>query len=77
MKLNPGEMAMVCEIKIDIICSLFCKKNIFICYSDLQQNKWKRPIYFTSTQELKQLGLDKSVRLEELSYRLFLLKTAA
>ncbi len=33
-------------------------------------NKWKRPIYFTSTSELKSLGLDKYVRMEGLSYRL-------
>jgi MFS family permease len=36
----------------------------------LAQNNWKRPVYFTNTEELKKLGLDKYVRKEGLLYRL-------
>ncbi len=36
----------------------------------LAQNNWERPVYFTNTEELKKLGLDKYVRKEGLLYRL-------
>jgi hypothetical protein len=67
-KLNPGD-SVVSEIKIDITRN-YLQKNDLAIYSLIAANKWKRPIYFTSTQELKELGLDKYVRQEGLSYRL-------
>ncbi len=67
-KLNPGDN-VVSEIKIDISRN-YLQKNDLAVLSLIAANKWKRPIYFTSTQELRQLGLEKYVRLEGLSYRL-------
>ena len=68
MKFNPGD-SIVSEIKIDVTRN-FLQKNDLAVLSMIAANHWKRPIYFTSTQELKALGLDKYVRLEGLSYRL-------
>jgi hypothetical protein len=68
MKFNPGD-SIVSEIKIDITRN-YLQKNDLAVLAVLAANKWKRPIYFTSTQELKSLGLDKYVRPEGLSYRL-------
>lgn len=68
MKLNPGD-SIVSEIKIDVSRN-FLQKNDLAVLALIAANKWKRPIYFTSTQELRTLGLDKYVRQEGLSYRL-------
>jgi hypothetical protein len=68
MQFNPGD-SIVSEIKIDITRN-YLQKNDLAVLAVLAANKWKRPIYFTSTQELKALGLDKYVRPEGLSYRL-------
>jgi hypothetical protein len=68
IKLNPGD-SVVSELKIDITRN-FLQKNDLAVLSLISANKWKRPIYFTSTQELKALGLDKYIRMEGLSYRL-------
>ncbi len=45
-------------------------KNDLAIYAIIAANKWKRPICFTSTQELGSLGLDKYVRLTGLAYQL-------
>ena len=45
-------------------------KNDLAIYAIIAANKWKRPICFTSTQELAALGLDKYVRLTGLAYQL-------
>jgi len=45
-------------------------KNDLAIYAVIAANKWKRPICFTSTQELGNLGLDKYVRLTGLAYQL-------
>jgi hypothetical protein len=45
-------------------------KNDLGIYAIIAANKWKRPICFTSTQELATLGLDKYVRLTGLAYQL-------
>jgi hypothetical protein len=68
MQFNPGD-SIVSEIKIDITRN-YLQKNDLAVLAVLAANKWRRPIYFTSTQELKSLGLDKYVRPEGLSYRL-------
>lgn len=68
MKFNPGD-SILSELKIDLNKN-YLQKNDLAVLALIAANKWKRPIYFTSTQELRELGLDKYVRLEGLSYRL-------
>lgn len=68
LKLNPGD-SIVSELKLDIKKS-FIYKNDLAVLSLIAANDWKRPIYFTSTQELEELGLEKYARMEGLSYRL-------
>src|SRR5579871_4661634 len=45
-------------------------KNDLGLYAVIAASKWKRPICFTSTQELRDLGLEKYVRLTGLAYQL-------
>ncbi len=66
--LNPGD-SIVSELKLDIKKS-FIQKNDLAVLAIIAANKWKRPIYFTSTQELEELGLEKYTRMEGMSYRL-------
>ncbi|OQP56722.1 protein O-mannosyl-transferase family [Niastella populi] len=66
--LNPGD-SVVSELKLDIKRS-YLQKNDLAVLAIIAGNKWKRPIYFTSTQELEDLGLEKYVRMEGLAYRL-------
>ncbi len=68
MQFNPGD-SIVDELKIDIKKS-FIQKNDLAILAIIAANKWKRPIYFTSTQELEELGLEKYTRMEGMSYRL-------
>lgn len=68
IRLNPGDK-IVSELKIDIQRN-YLQKNDLALLALIAANKWKRPLYFTSTQELRTLGLDKYVRQEGLSYRL-------
>ena len=68
MPLNPGD-SVVSELKLDIK-RQYLQKNDLAVLAIIAGNKWKRPIYFTSTQELEDLGLEKYVRMEGLSYRL-------
>ncbi|MEP7257573.1 MAG: hypothetical protein ABI687_04280 [Flavitalea sp.] len=68
MKFNAGD-SILSELKIDITRN-YIQKNDLAVLALIAANKWKRPIYFTSTQELKALGLEKYVRMEGLSYRL-------
>lgn len=66
--LNPGD-SVVAELKLDIKKNYLFKNDLAVL-AIIAANKWKRPIYFTSTQELEELGLEKYVRLEGLAYRL-------
>ncbi len=68
IKFNPDD-SIVTELKLDISKRLIQKNDLAIL-ALIAANKWKRPIYFTSTQELEELGLAKYCRLEGLSYRL-------
>ncbi len=61
--------SVLSELKIDINRSYLLKNDLAI-YAVIAANHWKRPICFTSTQELKDLGLEKYVRLRGLSYQL-------
>ncbi len=68
LKLNPGD-TIVSELKIDIKKG-FIQKNDLAILALIATTNWKRPIYFTSTQELEELGLEKYCRMEGMSYRL-------
>ena len=62
--------SVLSELKIDIPSRQYLLKNDLAIYSIIAANHWKRPICFTSTQELNDLGLSKFVRLRGLSYEL-------
>lgn len=68
MKLNPGD-TVASQLKLDIKRN-YLQKNDLAVLALIAANKWQRPLYFTSTQELEDLGLEKYTRLEGLSYRL-------
>jgi hypothetical protein len=62
--------SVVSELKIDIANRSYLLKNDLAIYAIIAANHWKRPICFTSTQELNDLGLAKYVRLTGLAYQL-------
>jgi len=67
---HPGD-SVVRQLQIDIAANRqFLLKNDLAIYAVIAANKWKRPICFTSTQELRDLGLEKYVRLTGLAYQL-------
>jgi hypothetical protein len=67
--IRPGD-SVLSELKIDIGNRSYLLKNDLAIYAVIAANHWKRPICFTSTQELKDLGLDKYVRLTGIAYQL-------
>jgi hypothetical protein len=63
--------AMVDELLIDFNPNRqYLLKNELAMYAIIATSDFKRPICFTSTQELKELGLDKYVRQTGMSYQL-------
>ncbi len=66
-KLNPGD-SIVSSVTIDIQKN-YIQKNDLALLAVIAANKFRRPIYFTSTAELRSLGLDKYLRMEGLTYR--------
>ncbi|WP_315814012.1 hypothetical protein [Paraflavitalea speifideaquila] len=74
LKLNPGD-TIVSELKLDINRNSIDKNDLAVL-ALIAANNWKRPIYFTSTQELENLGLEKYTRMEGLSYRLVPIENA-
>jgi hypothetical protein len=68
LQLNPND-SIVSELKIDLNKNSIDKNDLAVL-ALIAANNWKRPIYFTSTQELADLGLEKYTRMEGLSYRL-------
>jgi len=63
--------SVVSELHLDIPEQRnFLVKNDLAILAIVAANKWKRPICFTSPQELGDLGLSKYVRLRGLSYQL-------
>lgn len=67
---HPGD-SVVSELHLDIPQQKnFLVKNDLAILAIIAANKWKRPICFTSPQELGDLGLSKYVRLRGLSYQL-------
>jgi len=61
---------LLSELRIEIPNRSYLLKNDLAIYAVIAANHWKRPICFTSTQELGDLGLAKYVRLRGLSYQL-------
>lgn len=74
LTLNPGD-SIVSELKLDINRNSIDKNDLAVL-ALIAANNWKRPIYFTSTQELENLGLEKYTRMEGLSYRLVPIENA-
>jgi hypothetical protein len=68
LKLNPGD-TIVGEMKLDINKN-YLQKNDLALLAVLASNKWERPVYVTSTAELRNLGLEKYARMEGLTYRI-------
>jgi hypothetical protein len=68
LALNPGD-SIVSEVRLDINKN-YMQKNDLALLALLAANKWERPIYVTSTAELRTLGLEKYARLEGLAYRI-------
>ncbi|MBS1660408.1 MAG: DUF2723 domain-containing protein, partial [Bacteroidetes bacterium] len=67
---HPGD-SVVSELHLDIPADKhYLLKNDLAILGIIAQNEWKRPICFTSPQELGELGLTKYVRLRGLSYQL-------
>jgi hypothetical protein len=66
---HPGD-SVLSELKIDLPNRQYLLKNDLAIYAVIAANHWKRPICFTSTQELNDLGLQKYVRMTGLSYEL-------
>ncbi len=63
--------SVVSELHIDMSQGKnYLLKNDLGLYAVIAASKWKRPICFTSTQELRDLGLEKYVRLTGLAYQL-------
>jgi hypothetical protein len=63
--------SVVSELHLDIPQQKnYLVKNDLAILAIIAANKWKRPICFTSPQELGELGLSKYVRLRGLSYQL-------
>jgi hypothetical protein len=66
---SPGD-SVVSELRLDLPNRSFLLKNDLAIFAIIAASKWERPICFTSTQELSDLGLSKYVKLTGLSYRL-------
>jgi hypothetical protein len=64
------EDEVVNELKIDMPNKNYLLKNELALLAVIASNNWKRPICFTSTRELDDLGLTKYARLEGMTYRL-------
>ena len=63
--------SVLSELHLDIPAQKhYLLKNDLAILAIIAANKWKRPICFTSPQELGELGLSKYVRLRGLSYQL-------
>ena len=66
---NAGD-SVVSQMLLDLPQRNYLLKNDLAIYAIIAANNWNRPICFTSTQELNDLGLSKYVQLSGLSYRL-------
>lgn len=62
--------SVVNELHIDLPNRNYLLKNDLGIFAVIAANNWNRPVCFTSTQELNDLGLSKYVQLNGLSYQL-------
>jgi hypothetical protein len=68
--IHPGDSVLK-ELQLDIPASRhYLLKNDLAMLAVIASSKWKRPICFTSPQELNNLGLDKYVRMRGMVYQL-------
>lgn len=65
---EPGD-SVATTLLLDIKKNYLFKNDLAVL-ALIAANKWQRPIYFTSLQEVDDLGLAPYVRMEGLSYRL-------
>ena len=65
---KPGD-SVVSSLLLDIKKNYLLKNDLAVL-SLIAANKWQRPIYFTSLQDIDELGLTPYIRMEGLSYRL-------
>ena len=68
LKLNPGD-TIVSQLRLDIQKN-YLQKNDLALLALIAGHNWRRPLYFTSTNELRALGLERYLRMEGLAYRL-------
>jgi hypothetical protein len=67
---HPGD-SVLSQLQIDIPDQRrYLLKNDLAMLAVIAGSKWKRPICFTSPQDLQNLGLDKYVRLRGMTYQL-------
>jgi hypothetical protein len=67
---HPGD-SLLKELQLDIPAGRhYLLKNDLAMLAVIASSKWKRPICFTSPQELNNLGLDKYVRMRGMVYQL-------
>lgn len=62
--------SVVSELHLDLPQRNYILKNDLTMLAVIATNNWKRPVCFTNKGSLDNLGLDKYVRLEGLTYRL-------
>lgn len=74
-KLGEGD-SLVDYLEIEINKSLLFKNDLAVL-AVMAANNWERPIYFTSEQELGELGLTDYVVSEGMTYRLVPYKTSS
>ena len=71
---KPGD-SVVTSLLLDIKKNYLLKNDLAIL-ALIAANKWQRPIYFTSLQDIDDLGLAPYIRMEGLSYRLVPVKNS-
>ena len=71
---KPGD-SVVTSLLLDIKKNYLLKNDLAIL-GLIAANKWQRPIYFTSMQDIDDLGLAPYIRMEGLSYRLVPVKNS-
>lgn len=65
----PGD-SVVNELRFDLSNKRYLFKNDLAQLAVIAANQWKRPVCFTSDRTAAELGLEKYIRLDGMSYRL-------
>jgi hypothetical protein len=71
---NPGD-SVVPTLLLDIKKNYLLKNDLAVL-ALVAANKWQRPLYFTSLQDIDDLGLAPYIRMEGMSYRLVPVKNS-